>query len=392
MDCYNFYTIVVIIVICIPVMFSIYYITDIRKDIIKRERNFMYCKNDIMENETLREYLISEDYKNKLNNLIYSLSFVIGIICFIITISAIMFFMNKDIEFNKPISVVPIDTVPSVAQPAASAPINTNHHSAMFGATGLQWITTNVASQLPQPIASWFFNLFGSHKVAPNLGNPHQGDDEHVGGGLLIENPFIYKYKWFILLSIFTFVFLPLSVISINTVNEYIRGKNPSLTEYAEKYNDLQKYLKIELRNKNIKDFDDGFLKQYVRRTNQRVTDISSSFLEKNENIIKFLGQMRPSLNYFIKKDKESVQDYDLNFVKKTDKRLPDLNNNIKKPDFSFIESVMWILLIFFFYNIYDSVYENIDKSLQKIVIVIVILVLICLMFLYYLIIAKDRL
>lgn len=70
----------------IPMIMLLYTITIIRKERVKRERNFIYCKADIMENETLRDYIVSDDYKNHLGRLILILSIAIIIAIILIVV------------------------------------------------------------------------------------------------------------------------------------------------------------------------------------------------------------------------------------------------------------------------------------------------------------------
>ena len=66
----------------------------ITKETTKRERDRIYCKNDIMEMETLRYYASNGDRKNLLRNIHIAAGIFLAVVVIIIIIT--MFFLNID--------------------------------------------------------------------------------------------------------------------------------------------------------------------------------------------------------------------------------------------------------------------------------------------------------
>ena len=295
-------------ILAVPVMFLIYIITRIRKERTKRERNFIYCKSDIMENETLRDYIISDEYKF----FILTLTVVISIIILLtIVIGLIALYMSILLFSNDKLSY-----------------------------------------------------------ISPSI----------------------------IILCILLVPVLSYALISVRAISE---------TDEMNKYKEIREDLVATLETimpqssiKSFKEFDSGFLKPFIERAKKRINDIDNDyFIDKIFNktkIREFTGLLRPSLNYFITEDNKIVQDYDTDFIYKlikteNKKALPELKEEIKYHDLSTIEFCAWIMLILLFYISFDKVYLMADDIAVQTTVVCIISI-ICIMFMYYILIAKNRL
>jgi ABC-type multidrug transport system fused ATPase/permease subunit len=305
-------TVAISFILAIPVMFLIYTITHIRKERIKRERNFIYCKSDIMENETLRDYLISDEYKFFILNLTIVISIII-LITFVIGIIA--FYM----------SIIALSNVSGASSPTY---------------------------------------------ISPSI----------------------------LLVCILIVPILSYTLFSVRSITE---------TDEMKKYKDTRDDLVATLETiipqssiKSFKDFDSGFLKPFIERAKKRINDIDNDyFIDKifnKDKIREFTGLLRPSLNYFITEDNKIVQDYDTDFIyklikTKNKKQLPELKEEIKYHDLSTIEFCAWIILILLFYITFNKIYLMADDIAVQSTVVCIISI-ICIMVMYYILIAKNRL
>ena len=303
-------TSVISFILAVPVMFLIYIITCIRKERTKRERNFMYCKSDIMENETLRDYIISDEYKK----LILTLTIVVSIIIILTFISGLVAFY-----------------------------------------------TSLVALTNDSVLMTY---------ISPSI----------------------------LILCILIVPILSYALIRVRSITE-----TDEMKKYKETRYDLVatlEYIMPQSSIKSFKDFDSGFLKPFIERAKKRINDIDNDyFIDKIFNktkIREFTGLLRPSLNYFITDDNKIVQDYDTYFIyklieTKNKKTLPELKEEIKYHDLSTIEFCAWIILILLFYISFDKLYLMADDIAVQTT-VICIISIICTMFMYYILIAKNRL
>jgi ABC-type multidrug transport system fused ATPase/permease subunit len=303
-------TVAISFILAVPVMFLIYTITRIRKERTKRERNFIYCKSDIMENETLRDYLISDEYKFFILNLtvvisiIILMTIVIGLIALYMSIIALS---NTDLEMSY---------------------------------------------------------------ISPSI----------------------------LMVCILLVPILSYALFRVRAITE---------TDEMKKYKKIREDLVATLETlipqssiKSFKDFDSGFLKPFIERAKKRINDIDNDYfideIFNKTKIREFTGLLRPSLNYFITEDNTIVQDYDTDFIYKlikteNKKQLPELKEEIKYHDLSTIEFCAWIMLILLFYITFDKLYLMADDIAVQTTVVCIISI-ICIMVMYYILIAKNRL
>lgn len=69
-------------VLSIPIIYILYVCSLITKETTKRKRDRIYCKNDIMEIETLRYYVSNGDRKNNLRNILITASIFMVVVLF----------------------------------------------------------------------------------------------------------------------------------------------------------------------------------------------------------------------------------------------------------------------------------------------------------------------
>jgi len=85
------------ILFSIPIIYILYTSSKIRKEFTKREKDIKYCTNDIMEGETLRDYLNTPEYKSLKKEIDVANGIFFGsicIFCVIVTLVGIPSYMN----------------------------------------------------------------------------------------------------------------------------------------------------------------------------------------------------------------------------------------------------------------------------------------------------------
>lgn len=286
----------------IPIIYILYECSLITKETTKRERDRTYCKNDIMEMETLRYYVSNGDRKSKLSNIIIAA----GIYLAVIVICMVWLFI-------------------------------------------------------------YIFNSFNA----------------------------LDQLVIFCVLLLLTMILISnILILKAQNTDEYDKIMNAIRKDFSNSFSNLFKNSDDSFFSK----LPDEFLKPFVERwvfaqnlkntktLNKRIEDIDEHYNTKFNNdssVINFIGLLRPFEN-----DTKYIYK-----VLKSDKRysLPALE------DYEFIyhntaniEIIAWFILVFIYYNIFHIYYQDTDMFIEIMITIIVITII--LMFLYYLVIARDTL
>jgi len=326
------------ILLSIPIIAILHFSSVIKKEITKRQKDSEYCKSDLMEGETMRNYLYFKEYKSLRGNIQAS---SIVFLVFVVILLLLSIFEGTPLEMN----------------------ITSLHASIIL-------VISLILGCILIPTAAkpWFPP---SEKTTNTDSENNKLLEKGSENNKLVEKG---------LDKIYTFA--------------KDRSKKQSIEIYKQKIQSLQESLK---KLKSFADFPEAFKKPFIERWvslqnpndimtySEIIAAIDNEFLSTPGNIINFL---RPADNYFFE-DKDIVYKKDIAYLISSSENLPP-SSEYNKEYRKFNEIIAWIILIFLYYHIYHIYYKDVSMFVY-IVIMLIVLLMLC-MAVYYISIARYEL